>query len=94
MILVLSGNCKLSNETIARLEVATQANKGLIQLKMDLIVHKSTAVLAQHKADQEHLQKEVQIKCQELEKKVEVLALEIKRLKLASKFQWSKYFIF
>ncbi|CEH11972.1 hypothetical protein CBOM_07361 [Ceraceosorus bombacis] len=47
-----------------------------------------------HKADQEHLQKEVQIKCEELEEKVEVLASENERLKLASKFQWSKYLIF
>ncbi|PWN40011.1 hypothetical protein IE81DRAFT_349660 [Ceraceosorus guamensis] len=32
----------LSEESIARLEAATQANKGLLQLKGDFIVHKST----------------------------------------------------
>ncbi|PWN44721.1 hypothetical protein IE81DRAFT_345418 [Ceraceosorus guamensis] len=125
---VTSLNRKVSEESIARSEGATQANKGLLQLKGDFIVHKSTVsndrisledriqvlesekkdlmtqnqvkklietALAQYKADTQTAlaqhKADAQIKRQELEEKVEALALENERLKLIA--SWSKYFL-
>ncbi|CEH13317.1 hypothetical protein CBOM_01249 [Ceraceosorus bombacis] len=94
----------VSNDQISledRVQVLESEKKKNLMTKSQ-VKNLIQAALAQHKADHENLKKEVGtksqeleevgIKCQELEEKVEVLASENERLKLA--VQWSKCLVF